>query len=74
MTRHVAIVGSGPAGFYCAEALCKKDPEIRIDILDRLPTPYGLVRTGVAPDQAVCLGAAIHASLLAARRARAAAV
>ncbi|MEZ4335378.1 MAG: FAD-dependent oxidoreductase [Sandaracinaceae bacterium] len=50
MTRHVAIVGSGPAGFYCAEALCKKDPEIRIDILDRLPTPYGLVRTGVAPD------------------------
>lgn len=50
MTRHVAIVGSGPAGFYCAEAICKKDPEVRIDIIDRLPTPYGLVRSGVAPD------------------------
>ncbi|MCB9597108.1 MAG: FAD-dependent oxidoreductase [Sandaracinaceae bacterium] len=50
MTRHVAIVGSGPAGFYCAEALCKKDPEVRVDIIDRLPTPYGLVRSGVAPD------------------------
>ncbi len=50
MTRHVAIVGSGPAGFYAAEALCKKDPEVQVDIIDRLPTPYGLVRTGVAPD------------------------
>ncbi len=52
MHRHVAIIGSGPAGFYCAEALCKADPEIRIDIIDRLPTPYGLVRSGVAPDHA----------------------
>lgn len=50
MTQAVAIVGSGPAGFYCAEALCKKAPEIRVDILDRLPTPFGLVRSGVAPD------------------------
>lgn len=50
MTQKVAIVGSGPAGFYCAEAICKKAPEVRIDIIDRLPTPFGLVRSGVAPD------------------------
>lgn len=50
MPHSVAIVGSGPAGFYCAEAICKKAPEVRIDIIDRLPTPYGLVRSGVAPD------------------------
>ncbi|HJL14918.1 MAG TPA: FAD-dependent oxidoreductase [Sandaracinaceae bacterium LLY-WYZ-13_1] len=50
MTQHVAIVGTGPAGFYCAEAICKKAPEVRIDLIDRLPTPFGLVRSGVAPD------------------------
>src|SRR5262245_14462003 len=50
MPYSVAIVGSGPAGFYCAEAICKKAPEVRIDLIDRLPTPYGLVRSGVAPD------------------------
>lgn len=50
MTQKVAIVGSGPAGFYCAEAICKKAPDVRIDIIDRLPTPFGLVRSGVAPD------------------------
>lgn len=46
----VAIVGSGPAGFYAAEALQKAAPAIRIDLFDRLPTPFGLVRGGVAPD------------------------
>ncbi|HPF62504.1 MAG: FAD-dependent oxidoreductase [Gemmatimonadetes bacterium] len=46
----VAIVGAGPSGFYAAEALLKALPETRIDLLDRLPTPYGLVRGGVAPD------------------------
>lgn len=46
----VAIVGSGPAGFYAAEALQKAAPGIRIDMFDRLPTPFGLVRGGVAPD------------------------
>jgi ferredoxin--NADP+ reductase len=47
----VAIIGSGPAGFYAAEALLKR-PEVAIDVdmFDRLPTPYGLVRGGVAPD------------------------
>jgi NADPH-dependent glutamate synthase beta subunit-like oxidoreductase len=49
--RHFAIVGSGPAGFYTAEALAKAYGEqARIDILDRYPVPYGLIRFGVAPD------------------------
>ena len=47
--RHVAIVGSGPAGFYTAEALLKSG-DVAIDIIDRLPVPYGLIRFGVAPD------------------------
>jgi ferredoxin--NADP+ reductase len=47
----VAIVGSGPAGFYAADALLRrKDLTVHIDLYDRLPTPYGLVRFGVAPD------------------------
>ncbi|MEE8295029.1 MAG: FAD-dependent oxidoreductase [Sphingomonadales bacterium] len=46
---HVAIIGSGPAGYYAAEELAKHD-HVRVDILDRLPTPYGLIRGGVAPD------------------------
>jgi ferredoxin--NADP+ reductase len=49
--RHFAIVGSGPAGFYTAEALEKAyGDKARIDILDRYPVPYGLIRFGVAPD------------------------
>ncbi len=51
---HVAVVGSGPAGLYTAEALVKQafalDIPVRVDVVDRLPTPYGLVRYGVAPD------------------------
>jgi NADPH-dependent glutamate synthase beta subunit-like oxidoreductase len=47
--RHVAIIGSGPAGYYTAETLQKAD-DIAIDVIDRLPVPYGLIRTGVAPD------------------------
>ncbi|HEX3498786.1 MAG TPA: FAD-dependent oxidoreductase [Stellaceae bacterium] len=46
----IAIVGSGPAGCYLAERLVREAPGCRIDIIDRLPTPYGLVRAGVAPD------------------------
>src|SRR5690348_1728951 len=52
----VAVVGSGPAGLYTAEALVKQAAllpsavNVRVDVLDRLPTPYGLVRYGVAPD------------------------
>jgi ferredoxin--NADP+ reductase len=47
----VAIVGAGPSGFYTAAALlARKDLKVSVDVLDRLPTPYGLVRYGVAPD------------------------
>src|ERR1700678_975603 len=52
----VAVVGSGPAGLYTAEALIKQAAmlptpiTIKVDVIDRLPTPYGLVRYGVAPD------------------------
>jgi ferredoxin--NADP+ reductase len=46
----VAVVGSGPAGFYAAGALLSADPPIEVDLLERLPTPWGLVRLGVAPD------------------------
>ena len=49
--RHVAVIGSGPAGYYSAEALQKLlGDAVRIDIIDRLPVPYGLIRFGVAPD------------------------
>ena len=50
MPVSVAIVGSGPAGFYTAEALIKKERGFEIDIIERLPTPFGLIRGGVAPD------------------------
>ncbi len=47
----VAIVGSGPAGFYAAEHLLKQERAVvEVDVFDRLPTPFGLVRAGVAPD------------------------
>ena len=46
----VAIIGSGPSGFYAADHLLKQsDPEIAVDMYERLPTPFGLVRGGVAP-------------------------
>ena len=49
--RHVAVIGSGPAGYYTAEG-CQKlfGDDCRVDIVDRLPVPYGLIRTGIAPD------------------------
>jgi ferredoxin/flavodoxin---NADP+ reductase len=47
----VAIIGAGPAGFYAAaQLLASADPQFSVDLYDRLPTPYGLVRSGVAPD------------------------
>ena len=46
----VAIVGSGPSGFYAAEALIRSDTNVKINVFERLPNPYGLVRSGVAPD------------------------
>ncbi|HEY6916143.1 MAG TPA: FAD-dependent oxidoreductase [Allosphingosinicella sp.] len=49
--RHVAVIGSGPAGYYSAEGLQKAfGDEVRVDVIDRLPVPYGLIRFGVAPD------------------------
>ena len=50
MTHRVAIVGAGPSGFYAVDGLLRARPDLHIDIIDRLPTPYGLVRAGVAPD------------------------
>src|ERR1700749_2787464 len=46
----VAIVGSGPAGFYAAGGLLGADVAVEVDMFERLPTPWGLVRLGVAPD------------------------
>ncbi len=46
----IVIVGSGPAGMYTADAFLKKNPNCQIDIIDKLATPYGLIRSGVAPD------------------------
>ena len=50
MTITVAIIGSGPAGFYTADALLNGGCDVQVDIIERLPTPYGLIRGGVAPD------------------------
>ena len=50
MLHHIAIIGSGPSGLFCADALLRQRPELKIDVFDRLPTPYGLIRCGVAPD------------------------
>ncbi|MFD5075050.1 FAD-dependent oxidoreductase [Streptomyces sp. NPDC058371] len=49
---NVAVVGSGPSGVYTAQSLVQQSalPDVRVDVLDRLPSPYGLVRYGVAPD------------------------
>ncbi len=49
--RHIAIIGSGPAGYYAAEGAQKRwGDEVAVDIFDSLPVPFGLIRTGVAPD------------------------
>lgn len=49
--RQIAVIGSGPAGYYTAEAVQKQwADDVRVDVFDCLPVPYGLIRTGVAPD------------------------
>src|ERR1044072_8880703 len=49
--RDIAVGGSGPAGYYSSEALQKPyGDEVRVDMIDRMPVPYGLIRFGVAPD------------------------
>jgi ferredoxin--NADP+ reductase len=50
MATRVAVVGSGPAGFYAAAALLASELDVAVDMIERLPTPWGLVRLGVAPD------------------------
>ena len=50
MTYKVAIVGSGPSGFYAAESIFKSGFDVSVDMFERLPTPFGLLRGGVAPD------------------------
>ncbi len=50
MTINVAVIGSGPSGFYTVEALKKTGQDVRVDLIERLPTPFGLIRGGVAPD------------------------
>lgn len=50
MTLSVAIIGAGPAGFYAADSICSSFDDASIDIIERLPSPFGLVRGGVAPD------------------------
>jgi ferredoxin/flavodoxin---NADP+ reductase len=47
---HIAVVGAGPAGVYAVDALVQGHPGVQVDVFDLLPTPYGLVRYGVAPD------------------------
>ncbi len=48
--RQVAVIGSGPSGCYLADQLLRLMPDARVDVVDRLPVPFGLVRHGVAPD------------------------
>ncbi|MFT4043411.1 MAG: FAD-dependent oxidoreductase [Gordonia sp. (in: high G+C Gram-positive bacteria)] len=63
----VAIIGAGPAAFYAAEELVRK-PQISVDMFDRLPTPYGLVRAGVAPDHAATKGVEATFAAVAAKK------
>ena len=46
----MAVIGAGPAGFYAADRLLSRLPAARVDVIERWPVPFGLVRYGVAPD------------------------
>ena len=48
-TYNVAVIGAGPAGIYASDILSKSGLDVNIDLFERLPAPYGLVRYGVAP-------------------------
>ena len=50
MSATFSIIGSGPAGMYAADALMKNVPNCKVDIFEKYPAPYGLIRYGVAPD------------------------
>ncbi|MEJ2867074.1 FAD-dependent oxidoreductase [Actinomycetospora sp. OC33-EN08] len=67
-THAVAIIGSGPSGFYAAGALLdSEDPPVRVDMYDRLATPWGLVRAGVAPDHPKIKSVSLQYEKIAAR-------
>src|SRR3981189_3645676 len=68
----VAVIGSGPSGFYAAEALLKApNVTVRVDVFDRLPTPFGLVRGGVAPGhQEIKAATAVYEKVAADPRVR----
>jgi ferredoxin--NADP+ reductase len=53
MARAFVVVGSGPSGLYCAEKLVRDDPSAEVDVIERWPVPFGLVRSGVAADHQV---------------------
>lgn len=46
----VAVVGSGPAGIYASDLLVKSDLDVTVDLFEKMPAPFGLIRYGVAPD------------------------
>ena len=46
----IAVIGSGPAGIYASDALTKSEADVSVDIYERMPAPFGLIRYGVAPD------------------------
>src|SRR5664279_4660069 len=56
--KHIAIIGSGPAGCYLADHLLRLVPNSSIDVLEKLPVPFGLIRYGVAPDHQSTKGVA----------------
>ena len=50
MSRSIAVVGSGPGGMYAVQGLLDRVPDCQVDVMERLPSPFGLIRGGVAPD------------------------
>ena len=52
MALRFAVIGSGPAGFFAVKSLSKQLPGCKVDMFEKLPVPFGLIRYGVAPDHA----------------------
>ena len=50
MALKFAVIGSGPAGFFTSKSLLKQFPNCKVDMIEKLPVPFGLIRYGVAPD------------------------
>ena len=62
----IAVIGSGPAGIYASDALTKSEADVSVDIYERMPAPFGLIRYGVAPDHPRIKGIikSLHLSLI----------